>query len=132
MLLPAFFTGAAFAVACFGALFPAAFLFGAVFSDVLPPAVFFTAVFFFGAAFFFGVLLVFFFSVAAVAVFFFGAVFFFDVLFVSFSLAAAASVVQGETDQGTPVVWAQGVALKRAADGSSRDLLRERKQDMFR
>jgi coenzyme F420-0:L-glutamate ligase/coenzyme F420-1:gamma-L-glutamate ligase len=48
------------------------------------------------------------------------------------SLAAAASLVQGETDQGTPVVWAQGVALRRAADGSSRDLLREREQDMFR
>lgn len=48
------------------------------------------------------------------------------------ALAAAASLVQGETDQGMPVVWAQGVALRRAADGSSRDLLRQREQDMFR
>lgn len=48
------------------------------------------------------------------------------------SLAAAACLVQGETDQGTPVVWAQGVALRRAADGSSRELLRAREQDMFR
>ena len=48
------------------------------------------------------------------------------------SLAAAASLVQGETDQGMPVVWAQGVALRRAADGSSRDLLRQPEQDMFR
>ncbi len=48
------------------------------------------------------------------------------------ALAAAASLVQGETDQGTPVVWAEGCPLRVSKQASSRALLRAVQQDMFR
>ena len=48
------------------------------------------------------------------------------------ALAAAASLVQGETDQGTPVVWVEGCPLRVSEQASSRELLRAVQQDMFR
>ena len=48
------------------------------------------------------------------------------------ALAAAASLVQGETNQGTPVVWAEGCPLRVNEQASSRALLRAVQQDMFR
>ena len=48
------------------------------------------------------------------------------------ALAAAASLVQGETDQGTPVVWAEGCPLRVSEQASSMALLRAVQQDMFR
>ena len=48
------------------------------------------------------------------------------------ALAAAASLVQGETDQGTPIVWAEGCPLRVSDVASSAALLRAVQQDMFR
>ena len=48
------------------------------------------------------------------------------------ALAASASLVQGETDQGQPVVWAQGLDLRLAEEASAQQLLRPLEQDMFR
>jgi coenzyme F420-0:L-glutamate ligase/coenzyme F420-1:gamma-L-glutamate ligase len=48
------------------------------------------------------------------------------------ALAAAASLVQGETDQGTPVVWVEGCAPRVSEQASSKELLRAVQQDMFR
>ena len=48
------------------------------------------------------------------------------------ALAASASLVQGETNQGQPVVWAQGCHLRLAEHASARQLLRPLDQDMFR
>jgi coenzyme F420-0:L-glutamate ligase/coenzyme F420-1:gamma-L-glutamate ligase len=48
------------------------------------------------------------------------------------ALAAAASLVQGETDQGAPVVWVEGCPLRVSEQASSRELLRAVQQDMFR
>ena len=48
------------------------------------------------------------------------------------ALAASASLVQGETDQGQPVVWADGCHLRLAEQASARQLLRPLEQDMFR
>ena len=48
------------------------------------------------------------------------------------ALAASASLVQGETDQGQPVVWAQGCHLRLAEESSAQQLLRPLEQDMFR
>ena len=48
------------------------------------------------------------------------------------ALAASASLVQGETDQGQPVVWAQGLDLRLAEETSAQQLLRPLEQDMFR
>ncbi|MEK9920950.1 MAG: coenzyme F420-0:L-glutamate ligase [Luminiphilus sp.] len=48
------------------------------------------------------------------------------------ALAAAASLVQGETDQGTPVVWVEGCPLRVSEQASSKELLRAVQQDMFR
>ena len=48
------------------------------------------------------------------------------------ALAASASLVQGETDQGQPVVWAQGCHLRLAEEASAQKLLRPLEQDMFR
>ena len=48
------------------------------------------------------------------------------------ALAASASLVQGETDQGQPVVWADGCHLRFAQQASARQLLRPLEQDMFR
>jgi coenzyme F420-0:L-glutamate ligase/coenzyme F420-1:gamma-L-glutamate ligase len=46
-------------------------------------------------------------------------------------LAAAASLLQGQGDQGRPVVLIQGLALP-PGEGSGRDLIRPRDQDLFR
>jgi coenzyme F420-0:L-glutamate ligase/coenzyme F420-1:gamma-L-glutamate ligase len=48
------------------------------------------------------------------------------------ALAASASLVQGETDQGQPVVWAQGCHLRLSEEASAQQLLRPLEQDMFR
>ncbi len=48
------------------------------------------------------------------------------------ALAASASLVQGETDQGQPVVWAQGCHLRLSENASAQQLLRPLEQDMFR
>lgn len=48
------------------------------------------------------------------------------------SLAAAASLVQGETNQGQPVVWVEGCQLRRSGNASAQQLLRPLDQDMFR
>jgi F420-0:gamma-glutamyl ligase len=48
------------------------------------------------------------------------------------ALAASASLIQGETDQGQPVVWAQGCHLRLAEEASAQQLLRPLEQDMFR
>ena len=48
------------------------------------------------------------------------------------ALAASASLVQGETDQGQPVVWAQGCHLRLSEKASAQQLLRPLEQDMFR
>ena len=48
------------------------------------------------------------------------------------ALAASASLVQGETDQGQPVAWAQGCDLRLAEGASAQQLLRPFEQDMFR
>ena len=48
------------------------------------------------------------------------------------ALAAAASLVQGETDQGQPVVWAQGCQLHSSEHASAQQLLRPIELDMFR
>ena len=48
------------------------------------------------------------------------------------ALAASASLVQGETDQGQPVVWAHGCHLRLAEEASAQQLLRPLEQDMFR
>ena len=48
------------------------------------------------------------------------------------AIAAAASLVQGETDQGLPVVWVTGCAMRTGLKETSRSLLRPPDQDMFR
>ena len=48
------------------------------------------------------------------------------------ALAASASLVQGETDQGQPVVWARGCHLRLSENASAQQLLRPLEQDMFR
>ena len=48
------------------------------------------------------------------------------------ALAASASLVQGETDQGQPVVWADGCHLRLTEQASAQQLLRPLEQDMFR
>ena len=48
------------------------------------------------------------------------------------ALAASASLVQGETDQGQPVVWAQGCHLRLTEEASAQQLLRPLERDMFR
>ena len=47
-------------------------------------------------------------------------------------IAAAASLVQGETNQGLPIVLVNGCALRPASSATSRDLLRPHHLDMFR
>ncbi len=46
-------------------------------------------------------------------------------------LAAAASLVMGQTDEGTPIVLARGVPYRRS-EGAARDLLRPKEADLFR
>lgn len=46
-------------------------------------------------------------------------------------IAAAASLVQGQAGEGTPAVIISGLALK-SGDGSAKDLLRPKSQDLFR
>jgi coenzyme F420-0:L-glutamate ligase/coenzyme F420-1:gamma-L-glutamate ligase len=48
------------------------------------------------------------------------------------SLAAAASLVQGETDQGQPVVWVEGFQARESDEATAGHLLRPVEQDMFR
>tara|TARA_Y100000385_G_scaffold182112_1_gene188081 strand:- start:516 stop:1247 length:732 start_codon:yes stop_codon:yes gene_type:complete len=48
------------------------------------------------------------------------------------SLAAAASLVQGETDQGQPVVWVEGLQAQESGEATAGHLLRPVGQDMFR
>ena len=48
------------------------------------------------------------------------------------ALAAAASLVQGETNQGQPVVWVTGCPLRASETATSRALLRTRGEDLFR
>jgi len=48
------------------------------------------------------------------------------------SLAAAASLVQGETDQGQPVVWVEGLQARESGEATAGHLLRPVEQDMFR
>ena len=48
------------------------------------------------------------------------------------ALAAAASLVQGETNQGQPVVWATGCPMRLSESATSHALLRIRGQDLFR
>lgn len=48
------------------------------------------------------------------------------------SLAAAASLVQGETDQGQPVVWVEGFQARESVEATAGHLLRPVEQDMFR
>ncbi|MDC6472084.1 coenzyme F420-0:L-glutamate ligase [Luminiphilus sp.] len=48
------------------------------------------------------------------------------------SLAAAASLVQGETDQGQPVVWVEGFQARESDVATAGHLLRPVEQDMFR
>jgi len=46
-------------------------------------------------------------------------------------IAAAASLLMGQADEGLPVILVRGATYERA-DGTSRDLLRPREQDLFR
>jgi len=46
-------------------------------------------------------------------------------------LAAAASLLMGQADEGRPIVLARGFALPRR-EGSARELLRPKQQDVFR
>ena len=48
------------------------------------------------------------------------------------SLAAAASLVQGETDQGQPVVWVEGFQAQESGEATAGHLLRPVEQDLFR
>lgn len=47
------------------------------------------------------------------------------------ALAAAADLVMGQADEGTPAVLARGVR-RETPEGSARDLLRQRSEDLFR
>jgi coenzyme F420-0:L-glutamate ligase/coenzyme F420-1:gamma-L-glutamate ligase len=47
------------------------------------------------------------------------------------AIAAAAGLVQGEADEGTPVVLVQGLAAQAPAR-PARDLVRPREIDLFR
>jgi coenzyme F420-0:L-glutamate ligase/coenzyme F420-1:gamma-L-glutamate ligase len=46
-------------------------------------------------------------------------------------LAAAASLVMGQADESVPAVFARGFPY-RARDGSARELVRPREEDLFR
>ncbi len=46
-------------------------------------------------------------------------------------IAAAASLLQGQADEGRPVILVRGVPYTRG-EGSARDLLRPRERDLFR
>lgn len=48
------------------------------------------------------------------------------------ALAAGASLVQGETSQGQPIVWVTGCALRASETATSQHLLRTQGQDLFR
>lgn len=47
-------------------------------------------------------------------------------------IASAASLLQGQTDQGRPVVHMRGVPFVRDSDATARELIRPREIDMFR
>lgn len=46
-------------------------------------------------------------------------------------IASAASLLQGQADEGRPIVHVRGIAVSRR-DGSSREIVREKDQDLFR
>ncbi len=46
-------------------------------------------------------------------------------------IASAASIVQGQADEGRPIVHVRGVPLSRR-DGSAREIVRKKELDMFR
>jgi coenzyme F420-0:L-glutamate ligase / coenzyme F420-1:gamma-L-glutamate ligase len=46
-------------------------------------------------------------------------------------IASAASLLQGQADEGRPIVHVRGIDLTRR-DGSSREIVREKGQDLFR
>ena len=46
-------------------------------------------------------------------------------------IASAASLVQGQADEGRPIVHARGVPLSRG-DGTAREIVRSKKFDLFR
>ncbi len=46
-------------------------------------------------------------------------------------IASAASLLQGQADEGRPIVHVRGIAATRR-DGSSREIVREKGQDLFR
>jgi coenzyme F420-0:L-glutamate ligase/coenzyme F420-1:gamma-L-glutamate ligase len=46
-------------------------------------------------------------------------------------IASAASLLQGQADEGRPIVHARGVPMTRR-DGSAREIVREKGQDLFR
>lgn len=46
-------------------------------------------------------------------------------------IASAASLVQGQADEGRPIVHVRGITAARR-DGSSREIVREKDQDLFR
>lgn len=47
-------------------------------------------------------------------------------------IASAASLLQGQTDEGRPVVHLRGVPFRRDGDATARALIRRREIDMFR
>ncbi len=46
-------------------------------------------------------------------------------------IASAASLLQGQADEGRPIVHVRGITAARR-DGSSREIVREKEQDLFR
>jgi coenzyme F420-0:L-glutamate ligase/coenzyme F420-1:gamma-L-glutamate ligase len=46
-------------------------------------------------------------------------------------IASAASLLQGQADEGRPIVHARGIPMTRR-DGSAREIVREKEQDLFR
>jgi len=47
-------------------------------------------------------------------------------------LAAAASLLQGQTDEGTPVVHIRGARFARDGAATARQLIRPKELDLFR
>jgi coenzyme F420-0:L-glutamate ligase/coenzyme F420-1:gamma-L-glutamate ligase len=46
-------------------------------------------------------------------------------------LASAASLLQGQADEGRPIIHARGVPIARR-DGSAREIVRAKEHDLFR
>ncbi len=47
-------------------------------------------------------------------------------------IASAASLLQGQADEGRPIIHARGIPMSSRRDGSSREIVREKEQDLFR